>query len=305
MRIFQKIRENLKFFTWKNEVESKLINQKYNHIFIELEKFKLKKNKPLDYEEIIHKIENLLSEERDYRHVGRIEQLLILLYDSEEIEIALKVKLIEAKKLIDKELWEFYQNESEIQKEQAKTELLFALNNQLNSILIKESFMDRCREKARLRITLFFIFSLFLFLLDQLPILADFLKIEKGKKSDFIIIAMSSGWMGSSFSMLINLQRRIQKSSIIELKNMIKYNYILSRTLIGMVSGLFLFYFLLSGLLAGHFFPAFSLTDTGSMLDDRGRSLLMIWCFISGFSEKLIPDIITKTEKRFSENEEI
>jgi len=32
--------------------------------------------------------------------------------------------------------------------------------------------------------------------------------------------------------------------------------------------------------------------------DDKNLALLIIWCFISGFSEKLVPSILSKTEEQ-------
>ena len=34
----------------------------------------------------------------------------------------------------------------------------------------------------------------------------------------------------------------------------------------------------------------------------KGHALLVFWCFLAGFSEKLVPDLLSKAEERAKEN---
>lgn len=139
------------------------------------------------------------------------------------------------------------------------------------------------------------------FMIPQVPFIRNLFQSTQGDKTDLIITAMASGWMGTSFSMLISLKNHLQISSISDLKMIHRFDYILSRALIGMVSGMLLFYAFQSKILEGTFFPVFNPQNPLQPLDDKNLALLIVWCFISGFSEKLVPDLLTKTEQKVSQ----
>ena len=60
-----------------------------------------------------------------------------------------------------------------------------------------------------------------------------------------------------------------------------------------------MYYIFQSQLISGPFFPTF--TKEIPIFDDKNYALLVVWCFISGFSEKLVPDILNKTQEKISE----
>lgn len=97
--------------------------------------------------------------------------------------------------------------------------------------------------------------------------------------------------------MLSSLKSRLEKSELDELKLMRPWVMLLSRALIGTGAGCVLYFFLRSGLLGGGAFPDLAALDT-TPVTRKGLALLIIWCFIAGFSEKLVPSILEKTEGR-------
>jgi hypothetical protein len=125
------------------------------------------------------------------------------------------------------------------------------------------------------------------------------------------IAGLSGGW-GAGFSMLSSLKRRLDAAELNDLK-LIKSRWILwSRPLIGVGAASILYFFLVSGLLMG---PAFPLlvpvphdiadgqvaTDPHpALLPPKDMALLIVWCFLAGFSERLVPSLLTKTEDRAS-----
>jgi hypothetical protein len=145
---------------------------------------------------------------------------------------------------------------------------------------------------------LFFIAIMMFFAVDQLPAITNFLSITKGSKGDAILTAMASGWLGTAFSMLIGLRNKLTVSSLQDLKVIHRIDYIFSRTIIGLTSGLLLFYFFESQLLTGTLFPQFQ--DIAPVFDSKSYALLVVWCFLSGFSEKLVPDLLSNTEKNIT-----
>src|SRR5262249_28552538 len=91
--------------------------------------------------------------------------------------------------------------------------------------------------------------------------------------------------------------------------------------LVGAGAACILYFFLVSGLLAGSMFPklgeegtrpvptaatpavaserpATSPLASATGLTARDLALLVVWCFIAGFSEQLVPTLVTRTENR-------
>jgi hypothetical protein len=150
-----------------------------------------------------------------------------------------------------------------------------------------------------------------------------------------LFVAMVVGAWGAGFSMLTGLKGRIEASELYDLNLMRAYMMLVSRALIGAGAASIFYFFLLSGLLSGKAFPELeakkieaqapasggAVVVTGSPLapgtpapaprgPDRpcsnGQpcltftdiSLLIVWCFIAGFSEKLVPGLLARTEAR-------
>lgn len=111
---------------------------------------------------------------------------------------------------------------------------------------------------------------------------------------------MTAGLMGSAFSMLIGIKNRLSHATFDELKVQRCWGFIFTRAIIGLGSALILTYFIQAKLLEGTFFPEFIFDDVGKMqqLDLQNLSLLVVWSFIAGFSEKLVPNIISKAEQK-------
>jgi hypothetical protein len=113
-----------------------------------------------------------------------------------------------------------------------------------------------------------------------------------------LIFAALAGTWGAAFSMLGSLKSRLTASELDDMKLMRPWVMLLSRALIGTGAGCVLYFFLRSGLLGGSAFPQLTTLDTADVVPRKDLALLIIWCFIAGFSEKLVPSILEKTESR-------
>ncbi len=116
----------------------------------------------------------------------------------------------------------------------------------------------------------------------------------------FAIAALMAGYMGACFSMLISLKGRIETITLKELENLHKLHFILTRIITGIGAALICYYFFRAQLLTGSLFPDFS-EETEIHLNSKTYFTLIIWCFIAGFSEKLVPSILSKTEGQLAE----
>jgi hypothetical protein len=98
--------------------------------------------------------------------------------------------------------------------------------------------------------------------------------------------------------MLGSLKSRLTASELDDLKLTRPWVMLLSRVLICTGAGCVLYFFLRSGLLGGSAFPQLTTLDTAGEVPRKDLALLIIWCFIAGFSEKLVPSLLEKTESR-------
>jgi len=129
--------------------------------------------------------------------------------------------------------------------------------------------------------------------------------------------AVTAGLFGAFFSRLIGMQAIISSSSLGAIRDAGDYYSILSRGIVGMCGALIVYFFLQSGLVQGSVFPDFDAlgidkwswpkdgTSPGVhwfiVVPNQSLSLLVVWSFIAGFSERLVPNILASTEKALSD----
>lgn len=134
-----------------------------------------------------------------------------------------------------------------------------------------------------------------------------------------LYMALTAGLFGAYFSRLWYIQQAAGNFTLWELKSAREFTSILLRGCVGMCGALIVFFFLRSGLVSGELFPDFatmglweedfSLHKQGIpgeqgqvgplrlILPSPSLALLTIWCFLAGFSERLVPSILSTTEQ--------
>jgi uncharacterized integral membrane protein len=124
-----------------------------------------------------------------------------------------------------------------------------------------------------------------------------------------ILVAMSSGFLGATFSMLIQNQRRVSEGTLEDLDAASNWHTLIVRGSVGLGAAVILYFFFESGLLEGSLWPdlqklAFnnleSTRSAGVDVPNQHWCLLVIWCFLAGFSETLVPNILKRTEEKSS-----
>jgi hypothetical protein len=109
--------------------------------------------------------------------------------------------------------------------------------------------------------------------------------------------AATFGLLGALFSRLIYMQSNFARLEYEDLINTFQSKALAVRMLVGMIGALIVFYAILGNLLSGDLFPDLSdLKLEAVRAPDSNFAKLVIWTFLGGFSERLVPDFLSRTE---------
>jgi len=244
----------------------------------------------------LQRLKDLLNptQPRSWSDAYEIEQMLVHLFDEETLKTELGVRSLEAHRTLHPALADFYAREIAVNSPERQRGLLARLVNDLQWRYTVNEVKRRYSQDITSRTGWFFAFALLSFAVWTAIIVLSGCFV--GDVHLLIFAALAGTW-GATFSMLGSLKSRLTASELDDMKLMRPWVMLLSRALIGTGAGCVLYFFLRSGLLGGSAFPDLKTVDTAS-LPPKNLALLIIWCFIAGFSEKLVPSILEKTESR-------
>jgi len=126
--------------------------------------------------------------------------------------------------------------------------------------------------------------------------------------------ALSAGLLGAFFSRLISVQRQWSKMTLDEVFLHREWPYTLLRAGVGVCGALVVYFFLRSGIAEGALFPKFSevriefinvraveAVGMAFVMPSAALALLTFWCFLAGFSEALVPSILSSAERQITD----
>jgi hypothetical protein len=246
----------------------------------------------------LKRLKDLLNPDRprSWSEAYEIEQMLVRLFEEETLKTELGVRNLEARRTLHPSLADFYTKEiTGANTPERQSGLLARLVNDLQWRYTVNEVKRRYSKDITSRTGWLFALALLFF-----AVWTAYIVLSKSAYSDLhlLIFAALAGTWGATFSMLGSLKSRLTESALHDMKLMRPWVMLLSRALIGTGAGCVLYFFLRSGLLGGSAFPQLTILDSTDAVPRKDLALLIIWCFIAGFSEKLVPSILEKTEAR-------
>jgi hypothetical protein len=132
------------------------------------------------------------------------------------------------------------------------------------------------------------------------------------------------GMLGALFSRFVSLQTSYVGVPIHDADVFYRYENIILRIFLGTLAAVIIYFFVSSGILAGEIVPnvsklGFQTVQSGdssllnvigdddavthAIVPTKDFALLVIWAFIAGFSEKLVPDLLSATTTRIGKTD--
>jgi hypothetical protein len=238
--------------------------------------------------EALRSIQALLEPPASWERCYEVEQRLVYHFEPVMLREELSRRLIEARDVLDGSVLEHYRGAArEARSDPHVRALLARLVNDLQWRYtvseMRRHFMREITSKTG-----------WVMVLVAIPFVLVALAPDR-VGAHLPLVAAISGAFGATFSMLLGLKARLQKSTFDDLKLARSNALIVSRVVIGAAAGTILYFFIRSGLVSGAAFPELA---AGAAVDPGPFAHLVVWCFLAGFSEKLVPSLLAQSERQ-------
>jgi hypothetical protein len=104
---------------------------------------------------------------------------------------------------------------------------------------------------------------------------------------------MAFGALGAYFSRLSSFQSQFTYLGYDDLRNAFRLRMLIVRLTYGMIGAIILYILMRGNLLSGDVFPHF---EENGVVATKDIAKLLAWSFLGGFSERLVPDTLERTE---------
>ncbi len=261
--------------------------------------------------ETLERLKRLLDEAATslrWSNAYEVEQLLVDVYDEQAVQAEVQIRTLEAARTLHPQLAAFYRKELDAaDSPERRRRLLARLVNDLQWRYTVNEVKRRYSKDITRRTGWVFGISLLAFGVGAASTVLGGNGASGATELELLIVAALAGTWGAAFSMLAGLKGRLEASELDDLKLVRPVVMTVSRALIGTGAGAVLYFLIRSGLLGGSAFPTLdnliAVTETAPPQDAgqpglKSFALLIVWCFIAGFSERLVPGILEKNAAR-------
>jgi hypothetical protein len=307
--------------------EQYLLNQHYQNLRAVIRRLADKETTASDP---LIRLENELDADLSWATANRVELAVVEHYDDISLVTEWRRRLAEVDNL-PAELSVFYSEQREETSIAVLRSLMSRLVSDLQWVIESKRVVRFNESRMRRNVVTMFLCAFVLFFTPTISRIFFNMEFEN-LRFYYIFTAATAGILGATFSQLTSIQSRVQAATIDQVRAMSQLGYILARAVVGAGAGLIMFYLVQSGLLSGAFFPAFIQTaeellqyqqavdvlsknisgisqaiessyGIGTLAQPaQGLSLLIVWCLLAGFSEKMIPGILTKKAKQATDS---
>jgi hypothetical protein len=243
---------------------------------------------------LIELVERLFEQPQSWLTANALEQAIVSLMSPADLDVFFQLKLLDARVVLPARYSTFFEAAWREANGSERTALTFRMLKELHWFYAVRQQRRLEEAKIRVRTGLLFMFSfLFFFFPKLMPATSEALfRTGSDLKSLYAVTAIAAGWIGATFSMMLNMNQRVKHMSLDPLKVMSRYGFLLTRVMIGIGGGLMVFYGLQAGVVGGTFLP--DLTNIAGELSAADHAMLVIWCFLAGFSERFVPGLLAR-----------
>lgn len=262
----------------------------------------------------------------EWDHVYKVERLIVLLYGGAQLRQEISARLQELAAENVKEAESMRRDYESILKPAGDGAAAAPDDGMLRMFLLrimealhwnaKKKYLSRPIQKEGTKIILYGVFVAFLLIIAPYLLLNFWGEEGIGKWWSVFALytALTAGLMGAFFSRLVDVQRRGGTFTLDEVFLQRELSYTLLRAGVGVCGALIIYFFLRSEFVSGPLFPVFEDVairyvrivsgDAIGMvfvMPSKALALLTFWCFLAGFSEQLVPNILAGTERQLTQ----
>ena len=272
---------------------------------------KIEETAPNPVPKALERIREIIKrEDKDlsWQDAYEIEQQLVQLYDEPTLHVEIERRLLDAERLLPATVANWYRKSAEaLQDPKDLAALLSSLIDDLQWRYMRNKARRTYTKDITKRTEIMFLLFVFVFVFVFASVFLLSQGVWEGNENWMkvdspllLLFAGSAGAFGAAFSMMTGLRKRLADSTFDDLKLNRCWGLIGARVLVGIGAGFVLFFFVRSGLLEGDAFPDFSTEKNPDVLKYGDFAKLFIGCFIAGFSERFVPNLLSQTEGRSS-----
>lgn len=240
----------------------------------------------------------------------RAEQLLASILPASRLDAAIARRMSQARKMLPANMVATFEQQLK-ESPNLRRSVLSGLIAELQWSYRTRSLRRACQRNATVCGSWFFIGAFILFVSTLAS--SMFLVNNIGNLVLYLLVhAVFTGALGASYSTLTSVKAFPEDVPVEKIQTLCSKGYILSRILIGLCASLILVFFFHSEIITSTLVPTLNaenikaitsgITDKKEVVHffilNKNFALLTVYCFLAGFSEKFVPNLLNRMEEK-------